>query len=338
MRRPRILATALAALAILLPVTACGSSSPSSSGEGGAEPAKVRFGYIADFSGAAVLAAADKHGLWAKHGLEPELKVFTNGPLQIQALGSGDIDFGYIGSGATWLPASGKAKIIAPNMLGMADRVIVHPGSGISSVADLKGKKIGVPEGTSGDMILELALKKAGLTGKDVQKVNMDPSTVVTAFSGKQIDAAAIWYPLIDTIKKNVPDLVELTKSEDYYPELSFPSSFVARNELVAEDAATVTKVLRVLQEGNDWVAGNTAEAETLTATFLKAPAEQFKGASSVTKILPTAELRQLAQDGSAAGWYKGLADIFVTMGKLTESPDPATYFTADLYASAGAS
>ncbi|MEU4572262.1 aliphatic sulfonate ABC transporter substrate-binding protein [Nonomuraea sp. ATR24] len=325
MRLPRRLAAFTAALALVLPVAACGSSS-----EDGART--VRFGYIADFAGAAVLAAADKQGLWAKHGLEPELKVFTNGPLQIQALGSGDIDFGYIGSGATWLPASGKAKIIAPNMLGQADRLITHADSGVTSVAGLKGKKIGVPEGTSGDMILELALKEAGLTGKDVQKVNMDPSTVVSAFSAKQIDAAAIWYPLIDTIKKNVPDLIELTKSEDYYPKLSFPSSFVARNELVAEDAATVTKVLKVLREGNDWVAANTAEAETLTATFLKAPAEQFKGASAVTRIVPTAELDKLTADGSVAGWYKGLADIFVTMGKLPQSPDPATYFTADLY------
>ncbi|MGA5758735.1 aliphatic sulfonate ABC transporter substrate-binding protein [Nonomuraea bangladeshensis] len=332
MRRPRILATVLAALAVLLPAAGCGSSD---SGGGGAEPKKVRIGYIADFSGAAVLAAADKQGLWAKNGLEPELKVFTNGPLQIQALGAGDLDFGYIGSGATWLAASGKAKIIAPNMLGQADRVITYPGSGISSIADLKGKKIGVPEGTSGDMILELALKEAGLSGKDVQKVNMDASTVVTAFSGKQVDAAAIWYPLIDTIKKNVPDLVELTKSEDYYPRLSFPSSFVARNEIVTEDAGTVTKVLKVLQQGNDWVAANTTEAETLTATFLKAPAEQFKGSSAVTKILPTSELKGLMADGSVSGWYKGLADLFVTMGKLTDSPDPATYITTDLYTAA---
>ncbi|GAA4221869.1 NitT/TauT family transport system substrate-binding protein [Streptosporangium album] len=330
MRRPRRLVAALtAALALLLPVTACGSS------DDGTGAKKVQFGYIADFSGAAVLAAADKQGLWAKHGLEPDLKVFTNGPLQIQALGSGDLDFGYIGSGAAWLPASGKATIIAPNMLGQADRIITHAGSGITSVAGLKGKKIGVPEGTSGDMILQLALKQAGLTPKDVEKINMDPSTVVTAFSAKQIDAAAIWYPLIDTIKKNAPDLVELTKSEDYYPALSFPSSFVARNELVKDDQVTVTKVLKVIQEANDWVAAHTAEAETLTATFLKAPAEQFKGASSVTKILSTAELVKLTEDGSVAGWYKGLADIFVTMGKLPESPDPATYYTADLYKAA---
>ncbi|GII63604.1 bicyclomycin resistance protein [Sphaerisporangium krabiense] len=332
MRRPRRLAAAFTAALALLISAACGSSG---NGTGAAEPKTVRFGYIADFAGAAVLATADKQGLWAKHGLKPDLKVFTNGPLQIQALGSGDIDFGYIGSGATWLPASGKAKIIAPNMLGQADRIVTHADSGITSVAALKGKKIGVPEGTSGDMILQLALKEAGLTVKDVQKVNMDPSTVVTAFSAKQIDAAAIWYPLIDTIKKNAPGLVELTKSEDYYPRLSFPSSFVARNELVADDTATVTKVLKVIQEADDWIAANTAEAETLTATFLKVPAEQFKGAAAVTKILPTAELVKLTEDGSVAGWYKGLADIFVAMGKLPQSPDPATYFTADLYKSA---
>lgn len=333
MRHPRrLIASFGAALALLLPVAACGSSDSAESADGAK---KVSFGYIADFSGSATLAAADKLGLWAKQGLTPELKVFTNGPLQIQALGAGDLDFGYIGSGATWLPASGKAKIIAVNMLGLADRVITHAGSGITSIADLKGKKVGVPEGTSGDMILQLALKEAGLTPADVQKVTMDASTVVTAFSSKQVDAAAIWYPLIDTIKKNVPDLVELKKSEDFYPKLSFPSSFVARNELVKDDTATVTKVLKVIQEANDWVAANTAEAETLTATFLKVPAEQFKGASAVTKILPSAELAKFGDDGTVGGWYKGLADIFVTMGKIKESPDPATYYTADLYKAA---
>ena len=36
----------------------------------------------------------------------------------------------------------------------------------------------------------------------------MDPATVVSAFSSGQVDAAGIWYPLIDTIKAQVPDLV----------------------------------------------------------------------------------------------------------------------------------
>ncbi|MFI0349233.1 aliphatic sulfonate ABC transporter substrate-binding protein [Actinomadura sp. 9N407] len=325
MRSLRMLAAAL----LLVPLAAgCGGED-----EGGA--AKVKFGYTADFAGAAALAAADKLGLWKKAGLEPELKVFTNGPLQIQALGAGDLDFGYIGPGATWLPASGKAKIIAVNMLGQADRIIASPKSGIKDVPGLRGKKIAVPEGTSGDMLLQLALQKAGMTAEDVTKVPMDPSTVVTAFSSGKVDAAAIWYPLIDTIRKRTPDLVELSKNADFYPAMSFPSSFVARNEAVKDDAATTTKVIKVLQQAGDWVNGHTAEAEATTAGFLKVPPAQLEGAAAVTKTFSTAELTKLSADGTVNGWFKGLSDIFVGMGKLPSSPDPAGYYTSDLFQSA---
>ena len=89
-----------------------------------AQTKPVRVGYIADYFGTSLTAIASDQEMWAKHGLEPELKVFTNGPIQIQALGAGSLDFGYVGPGALWLPASGKAKLIAMNALGLSDRVI----------------------------------------------------------------------------------------------------------------------------------------------------------------------------------------------------------------------
>ncbi|MGO4839373.1 ABC transporter substrate-binding protein, partial [Rhizobiaceae sp. 2RAB30] len=134
-----------------------------------AQAKPIRVGYIADYFGTSLTAIASDQGLWAKHGLEPDLKVFTNGPIQIQALGAGSLDFGYVGPGALWLPASGKAKIVAMNALGLSDRVIAQ--AGIATMADLKGKKIGVPEGTSGDMLLRLALAKAGMQLSDVEVV-----------------------------------------------------------------------------------------------------------------------------------------------------------------------
>lgn len=319
----------LAASLLLVSLAACGGGDG-----GGGKP--VEFGYTADFAGAATLAAADKLGLWKKAGLKPNLKVFTNGPLQIQALGAGDLDFGYIGPGATWLPASGKAKIIAVNMLGQADRIIATAKSGITDLAGLRGKKVAVPEGTSGDMLLQLALKKAGMTASDVQRVPMDPSTVVTAFASGKVDAAAIWYPLIDTIKKRTPGLVELSKNADFFPAMSFPSSFVARNEVVKNDSATVSKVIKVLQQANDWVNGHTAEAETTTANFLKVPPADLKGSSAVTRTFTSAELIKLSGDGTVNRWFKGLSDIFVAMGKLPASPDPATYYLTELYTNAG--
>ncbi|MDO5729955.1 MAG: ABC transporter substrate-binding protein [Actinomycetaceae bacterium] len=90
-------------------------------------------------------------------------------------------------------------------------------------MADLKGKKVGVPEGTSGDTILTLALEKNGMTVDDIDRVPMDPATVVPAFSAGQIDAAGIWYPLVDTIKEQVPDLVELAQDSDFEDTMAFP-------------------------------------------------------------------------------------------------------------------
>lgn len=311
----------------LLTLGACADDAPAS----GSAPMKVRFGYIADFTGAGVVALANDLKLWDRFGLRPELKVFTNGPLQVQALGAGDLDFGYVGPGAMWLPATGKAKVVAFNSLGFADRVIAQPG--VTGVAQLRGKRIGVPEGTSGDMILRLALRQAGMSITDVVKVAMDASTVVTAFGAGQIDAAGIWHPLVGTIKQRVPDLVELARNEDFYPRYSFPSAFVGRNEVVAERPELLKRVLRLLREATDRRAADVESAVTLTAAFLKAPVEQLRSEAANARFLTSAELAARSGDGTVTAWLTGLNGLFKDFGKLTGDVDPATYYDAAAYA-----
>lgn len=296
-----------------------------------AQAKPVRVGYIADYFGTSLTAVASDQGLWAKHGLEPELKVFTNGPIQVQALGAGSLDFGYVGPGALWLPASGKAKIVAMNALGLSDRVIAQ--AGFNSMADLKGKKVGVPEGTSGDMLLRLALAKAGMQLSDIEVVKMDPSTVVSAFASKQIDGAGIWYPLVGVIKKTVPDLVEVAQSADFFPASSFPSAFVARNEVAAEDQDTVRKMIAVLKDANDFRAADVARSVEITAKFLGVPADPLVTESKNGKYLTSSELAAATKDGTVAGWLKGLNEQFVAFGKLKDPLDPKDYYLGDLYA-----
>lgn len=321
------------ALSLVSVATGCGGGS-SDAADGG--PRKVRFGYIADYSGSVALAVAQKQGLWKKSGVTPELKVFTNGPLQVQALGSGSLDFGYLGPGALWLPASGRASIVSVNMLGLADRVIARPGSGIEKPADLKGKKVAVAEGTSGDMILDLALSEAGLKPDDVTKVAMDASTVVTAFSSGKVDAAATWYPLIDTMRKNVPGLKEISRTEDYYPKLTFPNVFVTQPKLASGNPELVKKVTGVLQQAGDWIAAHPEESESVAADFLKLPAGQLKGSTRYVKLLPSAELTKLSKDGTVDGWFDELAAMFGRMGKLPKPGKAEDYYLGDLYAEAG--
>lgn len=325
----RTFSAALAGLSAVALLTACGGDSSS----GGSEE-KVRFGYINDFNGASLIAIAEAQGLWKKHGLTPETKVFTNGPLQIQALGTDNLDFGYIGPGAMWLPASGQAKVVAINTLGNSDRVLAQPG--IESMEQLKGKTVAVPEGTSGDMILTLALKKAGMTKSDLKVVPMDPSTIVSAFSSKQVDGAGFWYPAAATIKKQVPDMRELAKNTDFEADVSFPTAFVAGNKLVSDNPEKVEKVLAVLREAIEFRSSHTDEAVELTAKKLKLPVEQVEADAANNKVLSVEELDALTEDGTIAKWLTGMNDYFVETGKLKKPVDPKTYYTGDLFIGAG--
>lgn len=322
---------AAAAATIGLGISGC---SKSATGADGQKLENVNFGYINDFNGASLLAIAKDQGLWEKHGVNVKTSVFTNGPLQIQAMGAGDLDFGYIGPGAMWLPASGAATLAAINTLGNADRVIAQPG--ITSMENLRGKKIGIPEGTSGDMILTLALKRAGMSKSDVEAVPMDAATIVSAFASHQIDGAGIWYPLLDTIKKQVPDFVELAKNSDFENEVSFPTAFVVGNDVVKNKAETVSKVLAALREAIDFRFKNLDKTIELTAALLELDPEQVKADAQNVKILSLEELDGLTNDGSINEWLTGLNSYFIETGKLANPVDPATYYVGDTFLNAG--
>lgn len=321
--------TLVAALGLVVTAALSGCSSDAA----GSTTQTVNFGYIGDFNGTSLLAVADAQKLWQKHGLEAHTKVFTNGPLQIQALGTGDLDFGYIGPGAIWLPASGQAKIIAIDTLGRADRVIAQPG--ITSMEQLRGKTVGVPQGTSGDMILTLALSKAGMTKKDVNIVNMDPSTIVSAFSSKKIDAAGFWYPATATIKKQVPDLVELAKNTDFESEVSFPTAFVAGNNVVAKEKDKTAKTIAVLREAMAYRSAHMDETIALTAKMLHLTDEQVKADAANVEVLPVEQLDADTKDGTVDKWLKGLSDYFVSAGKLKSPADPKSYYLGSEFTAA---
>ncbi|MEO7587507.1 MAG: aliphatic sulfonate ABC transporter substrate-binding protein [Arachnia sp.] len=340
-RRQILLGTA--GIAGLATLAACGgdtkpaeTSTPAAT-EAGAESGaaetpmtmdKVNVGYIADSNGATLMAVAEDQKLWEKHGLEVNSSTFTNGPLQIQALGTGDLDFGYIGFGALWLPMSGKASIVAIQSLGKADRVIAQ--AGITSMADLKGKKVGVPEGTSGDMILNLALEKAGMTVDDIDRIPMDPPTLISAFASKQIDGAGIWYPHVDTIKKQVPDMVELAKSDDF-PDFAFPACQVAKTD-ITDRPEILKKYQAVCKEAFTWAAGNKDALPPLIAGFLDAPEDAVATEMQYVDVLTADDVIAASDDGRVEKWMTSLNKEFVKAGKVDGLTDVSTYWLGKEY------
>ena len=326
--RRRTLLGGMATLPALGALASCGAS-------GSGDTTEITYGYIPDFNGASLLAIAEDQGLWEENGLVANLQTFTNGPLQIQALGTGDLDFGYIGPGAMWLPASGQSKVITVNGVGQADRVIAQPD--IESIDELAGKQVAIPEGTSGDMIVQLALKEAGMSIEDVEKVAMDPATVVSAFSSGQVDAAGIWYPMIDNIKAQVPDLVELAQNSDFADVMQFPNVMVTGTNFPEENEETTLKVLRVLRAAMDFRAENLDQTIELTATMTEGDAEAVAGDAENGEYFTAAELDGLVEDGTVETWLESMNEYFEENDNIEgETVAPSEFYTFDLFVQAG--
>lgn len=342
LNRSGVIALAATVLAALTgcATTATESTTPAPATTGAGETvveetvAKINFGYITDFSGTSLLAVAKELNLWEKYNLDARYFTFTNGPLQIQAMGTGDLDFGFIGPGAFWLPASGQAKFISINNISDADRVIARADSGITSIADLRGKSVAYPGGTSGEQVLRLALESAGMTIDDITPIIMDPSTLVAAFSAGQIDAAGIWYPNVEVIKQSV-DIVELAGNVDFADKVSFPSAFVASNSIVESDPDVVARVQAVLKEANDYRFNNLDAVVEMVAKQNGLDVEVVAKEKNYGRNLSTADLEAIVSDGTLITWLDSLNASFIVAGRFETLPDAASTFLIDSYLAA---
>ena len=72
---------------------------------------------------------------------------------------------------------------------------------GVKTLADLKGKKVGVTFASSAHLLVLNLLDQAGLKAdKDVTVLNVPAPEMPAAFQSGQIDAAAAWTPQFNAI------------------------------------------------------------------------------------------------------------------------------------------
>ncbi|MFD9888290.1 ABC transporter substrate-binding protein [Amycolatopsis sp. NPDC059027] len=188
--RPRVLVAILCALT-LAGVAALSGCSSSDASRG----SKITLGFSA-WPGWFPWQIAQEKGLFAKNGVDVELKYFESYTDSINALSSGAIDANSQTLNDTLSSVSGGAKLsivlVNDNSTGN-DKIIARDG--ITSVADLKGKKVAVEQGAVDHYLLLLALQEAHLTEKDIQLVPLVTDAAAAAFVAGQVDAVAAFAP-----------------------------------------------------------------------------------------------------------------------------------------------
>jgi sulfonate transport system substrate-binding protein len=127
-----------------------------------------------------------------------EWSSFTSGPPLLEAINADSVDVGGVGDAPPIFSAAAGSSI---RVVGgyrtpqVNQGYLVHGDSGISTVADLKGKRIAVTKGSSANWVLLAGLNKAGLTLDDVDVSYLQPADGKAAFDGNSVDAWVVWDP-----------------------------------------------------------------------------------------------------------------------------------------------
>lgn len=133
----------------------------------------------------------------------------------------------------------------------------------ISSLKDLKGKRLGYTVGTGSEVYTMSLLKRAGLTKADVTLVGLRPQDMAAALSSGGIDAMNTWEPHIANAKKALGDKVKQINTKGIYSETF---NIVTTQDYLKAQPAVARKFLKALIEAELWMKKNPQEAISVVA------------------------------------------------------------------------
>jgi taurine transport system substrate-binding protein len=301
---------------------------------------KIIIGHFGNPTPMQLLASSD--ALQQETGWEIEWRKFAAGTDVIAAMVSGDVVLSELGSSPLAIAASQGVdlQLIAfSDVIGKAESLIAHEGSGIASAADLKGKRIAVPVGSTAHFSLMGALQHEGIAEADVTIMNMPPDQIAAAWEQGVIDAAWIWQPVQSEILKTGT----LVIGADQTAEWGFPTfdGWVVDREFGQANKDKIVAFLKAIDQANAsylkdpaaWTV-DSAEVQTLATATGADPAQVPEILEGFT-FLPMATQVSDTWLGGAGATIKGTADFLKSAGRIDAVVDDYSGFVNAEYAEA---
>ncbi len=245
----------------LVGLAACGGSDDDSSSTPGLS--KVSLGFSA-WPGWFPWQVAEEKGIFARHGLDVDLTYFESYTDSLNALATGNIDGNSQTLNDTISSVSGGSKqsivLVNDNSTGN-DQIIA--AAEIASVADLRGKKVGVEEGTVDHYLLLLGLQRAGMTPADVDLQPLLTDAAAAAFASGRLDAVGAFAPFTDVARERQGSKV-LFSSADFPGAI--PDHLVMDAAFVQARPGDVQKLVDAWFDTIDYIGANADEAVAIMA------------------------------------------------------------------------
>ncbi|RRV16512.1 aliphatic sulfonate ABC transporter substrate-binding protein [Pseudomonas saudiphocaensis] len=197
----------------------------------------------------------------APHDVKISWHEFPNGQPLLEALNVGNIDLS--ADVADTVPVFAQAAgarlayfaTEAPSPTAQA--IIVHQDSPLSSVAELKGKKVAVTRAAGNHYLLLSALADAGLKFGDIDAAYLAPADGRAAFENRKVDAWVAWEPFLSSAQQQLPTrtLADGTGLADYQRYYLTSAAFAEAHPQVLQS------VFNELVKAGEWLRTHPREA-----------------------------------------------------------------------------
>ena len=212
----------------------------------------IRIGYQKYGSFNVVKARHTLDDQLAKRGIKIDWVLFPAGPQLLEAMNTGAIDLGHTGEAPPIFAQAANNPFVyignqRPDPAGEA--ILVADNSPIKSLADLKGKKVGLNKGSNVHYLLLRALESAGLKYSDIYPVYMPPADGRAAFDSSKIDAWVIWDPFL-TVARVATKARTLVDGTGLVANREF---FLANRNFVQAHPEIVDDLTKAVDQASSW-------------------------------------------------------------------------------------
>ncbi|MEO7717986.1 MAG: ABC transporter substrate-binding protein [Capsulimonas sp.] len=284
----------------------------------------ITIGY-SDWPGWTCWDIADQQGFFKKHNVNVKLVWFPNYTDSLNALAAEKVD----ANCQTWSDTMGplaqgqalKAVLINDNSAGN-DAVVAK--AGITSIKDLKGKKVATELGTVEQFLLDQALAANGMTEKDIQYVNIKVQDCPAAMLSGKIDACAVWEPNKSQLLKSFPGSTVIFDSK----QLSglIPDLLVFQSKVVSARPADIQNIVDAWYDALDWWRAHPVDAVKIMAKRTDSPVDFYTGFIQGTRIFSAPEAQAaFTKSDKATSLYKSapvIGDFLVGQKQIPKTPD----------------
>jgi ABC-type nitrate/sulfonate/bicarbonate transport system substrate-binding protein len=221
-------------------------------------------------SNAILVYIAFAKGYFAEEGLDAVPQPHAFGKLALNAVIEGKADLATVADTPIVFAVMNGKKITTLAVIQTSNRdnaIVARKDRGIAKPADLKGKKIGVPLGTSADFFLYSILLAHDVKRGQVTLVDMKPDKMAAALDQGKVDAVSTFNPTIKQLERQLGKHGIVFFGESLYTETF---CIAAMQEYARKNPEAVKKILRALLKAETFVQRHDREARVLVAEFIK--------------------------------------------------------------------